>query len=60
MPRLADRPGLAAARAVPPAVPGDADVEALVELLRDDDFDACLDWLAALRASGIDAPRRRD
>lgn len=60
VPRLADRPGLAAARAVPPAGPVDADVEALVELLLDDDFDACLDWIDALRATGIDAPRLRD
>jgi methanogenic corrinoid protein MtbC1 len=51
---------MAAVRAVPPAVPVDADVEALVELLLDDESDACLDWIDALRATGIDGPRLRD
>jgi methanogenic corrinoid protein MtbC1 len=59
VPRLADRVGPAVVRSAPPAVPVDADVEALVELLLDDD-DACVEWIAALRASGIDAQRLRD
>jgi methanogenic corrinoid protein MtbC1 len=60
VPRLTDRPGLSVVRAVPPAMPVDADVEALVELLLDDDVDACYAWVDALRATGIDAPHLRD